>query len=65
MSWINDLDACASAGVINFDGPSFVTGSQPRYFGNPQFETLPDELLPRMRQHPQTDVYSPTKTPEK
>ena len=65
MSWINDLDACASAGIINFDGPSFITGAQPRYFGNPQFETLPDELMPQMRQQPQKDIYTYSKKPQK
>ena len=44
MSWINDLDACASAGIISFDAPAYVRGVQPRYVGNPNFAQLPDYL---------------------
>lgn len=46
MSWITDLDACASAGIIAFDAPAFVTGTKPRYYGNPPFATIPGELNP-------------------
>ena len=44
MSWINDLDACASAGVISFDAPAYIKGVPPRYVGNPDITYLPDYL---------------------
>ena len=40
-NWVNALDACAAAGVIDYDAPSFILGKQPRYAGHPEFEKLP------------------------
>lgn len=54
MTWVNDLDACASLGILNFDGPAYVMGTQPRYYGNPNFETVPDMVMPM---YPPSDVY--------
>ncbi len=58
MTWINDLDDCASLGIINFDGPAYILGRQPRYYGNPNFETIPDMVLPM---YPPSDVYQTNK----
>ena len=63
MSWINDLDALASAGVLNFDAPAYIRGTQPRYYGNPAFETIP-ENLPKPEQ-PKADVFDKSPTPVK
>lgn len=62
MSWINDLDMCASAGVIEFDAPAFVKGTKPRYYGHPEFETIPGELPP-MKKQPQKDEFKPSGDP--
>lgn len=35
MTWSDDLDMLARANVIGFDAPSYITGRQPRYIGNP------------------------------
>lgn len=56
MTWINDLDALASAGVIGFDAPAYITGRQPRYYGNPSLETIPDKL-PQIKEQPQKDEF--------
>ncbi len=56
MTWINDLDALASAGVIGFDAPAYIKGVQPRYYGNPALETLPD-TLPQINSQPQKDEF--------
>ena len=56
MSWINDLDACASAGIISFDAPAYIKGAQPRYWGNPDFAHLPEELVP-IKQQPTKDEF--------
>ena len=61
MSWINDLDACASAGIISFDAPAYVKGVQPRYVGNPDFAQIPD-YLPAAPQ-PQKDEFTKTTDP--
>ena len=49
-NWVNALDACAAAGVIDYDAPAFISGKTPRYIGHPEFEKLPlknDFLLPK------------------
>ncbi len=56
MSWINDLDALASAGVLGFDAPAYIMGTQPRYYGHPALETLPDSL-PAIKNQPQKDEF--------
>lgn len=61
MSWINDLDACASAGIISFDAPAYVRGVQPRYYGNPDFAQLPDFLPPAPQ--PKKDEFSKSTDP--
>lgn len=62
MSWINDLDACASAGIISFDAPAYIKGVQPRYYGNPDFAQLPD-FLPPAPQQPKKDEFSKSTDP--
>ena len=59
MSWINDLDACASAGIISFDAPAYIRDAQPRYVGNPDFATLPQELVP-IKRPVQKDTFTPS-----
>ena len=61
MSWINDLDALASAGVIGFDAPAYIKGVQPRYYGHPALETLPD-TLPQMNSQPKKDEFKTSGT---
>ena len=60
MSYIDDLDMCASLGIINFDGPAFIKGTAPRFVGNPAFETIPD-FSPAMRPQPQKDEFKQKK----
>ena len=60
MSYIDDLDMCASAGIINFDGPAFIKGTAPRFVGNPAFETIPD-FSPVMKPQPREDEFKPKK----
>lgn len=62
MSWINDLDACASAGIISFDAPAYVRGAQPRYVGNPDFAQIPD-YLPPVKQKPIKDEFTKSDDP--
>lgn len=57
MSWVNDLDALASAGVISFDAPAYIRGTTPRYFGNPPLESIAGELPP-IKQQPTKDEFS-------
>ncbi len=45
MSWINDLDSLASSGVIAFDAPAYILGKQPRYYGNPPLDIIPDQFV--------------------
>lgn len=61
MTWINDLDACASAGIISFDAPAYVHNVQPRYAGNPDFAQLPDYLPPAPK--PAKDEFSRSTDP--
>ena len=56
MSWINDLDACASAGVLEFDAPAYIHGTQARYFGHPELENI-QGTLPEMKKQPQKDEF--------
>ena len=56
MSWINDLDALASAGVISFDAPAYIYGTTPRYYGNPALETISDQL-PQIKYQPEKDEF--------
>lgn len=37
LDWISAMDACASAGIINYDAPAAILGQKPRYFGHPNF----------------------------
>ena len=57
MSWINDLDMCASQGIIDFDAPAYIRGTNPRYVGNPEFETITGEI-PNMKPQPQKDEFN-------
>ncbi len=63
-NWVNALDACAAAGIIDYDAPAFITGRVPRYFGHPQMEQLPlrnDFLLPpgiKLKDVPALDTYT-------
>ncbi len=57
MSWVNDLDALASAGVISFDAPAYIRGTTPRYYGNPSLETISDNL-PSIKQQPTKDEFN-------
>ena len=60
MSYVDDLDMCAAAGIINFDAPSFIKGTTPRYVGNPPFETIPD-FSPALPMQPQKDEFKKPK----
>ena len=57
MSWINDLDACASAGVLEFDAPAYIKGTQARYFGHPELENI-QGTLPEMKKQPKKDEFT-------
>ena len=41
---VNNLDNLAREGIIDFDATAFVTGTKPRYVGNPSYSqlSLPD-----------------------
>lgn len=62
-NWVNALDACAAAGIIDYDAPAFIMGQSPRYIGHPDFERLPlknDYLLPpgvKLTELPSIDTY--------
>ena len=62
MSWITDLDACASAGIIEFDAPAYIKGAAPRYYGNPPFETITGELPP-IKAQPKKDEFKKSGDP--
>lgn len=34
---INTLDLAAANGILDYDGAAFITGTQPRYMGSPEF----------------------------
>lgn len=38
---VNNLDNLAREGIIDFDATAFVTGTKPRYIGNPSYAQLP------------------------
>ena len=57
MSWINDLDMCASLGIINFDAPAYIRGTNPRYVGNPELEMISGQI-PDMKPQPQKDEFN-------
>ena len=61
MTWINDLDACAAAGVLNFDAPSYIRGTNPRYVGNPELANITGQI-PNIKPQPQKDEFN-TDTP--
>ena len=42
-SWVAAMDSLAAGGVINFDAPAYILGTNPRYVGNPSLENLPLE----------------------
>lgn len=56
MSYIHDLDALAAANVIEFDAPSYIRGTAPRYVGNPPLEMISDQLAP-IKQQPKRDEF--------
>ena len=62
MSWIADLDMCASAGILEFDAPAFIKGTTPRYHGHPDFPTIPGELPP-MKEQPKKDEFKSSGDP--
>lgn len=57
MSWINDLDMCASLGIIDFDAPAYIRGTNPRYVGSPEFASITGEI-PNIKPQPQKDEFS-------
>lgn len=63
-NWVNALDACAAAGIIDYDAPAFLTGTKPRYAGHPELEKLPIKndflLLPGIKMNgiPAFDTYT-------
>lgn len=48
---VNALDMAAANGILDYDGAAFITGTQPRYMGSPQFALPPSANL----QQPTTD----------
>lgn len=40
LDWITAMDACASAGIINYDAPAAILGQKPRYWGHPDFNKV-------------------------
>lgn len=62
MSWIADLDMCASTGILEFDAPAFIKGTTPRYYGHPDFPTIPGEL-PLMKEQPKKDEFKSSGDP--
>jgi hypothetical protein len=43
--WVNALDACASAGIIEYDAPADILGQKPRYVGSPKMNEIPTKIL--------------------
>ena len=56
MSWINDLDMCASLGIINYDAPAYIRGTNPRYAGSPDFANITGQI-PDMKPQPEKDEF--------
>ena len=46
LNVVNDLDRLASEGIIDFDAAALLTGTRPRYIGNPQMPMLPPTEVP-------------------
>lgn len=61
MSWVNNLDALASAGVLEYDAAADIKGVAPRYFGNPDLAALSGQL-PEMKTQPQKDEFKKEET---
>ena len=40
-NWINALDACSSAGILDYDAPADLLDMECRYLGNPNFDSIP------------------------
>lgn len=63
-NWVNALDACASAGIIDYDAPADILGQDARYIGHPKFTELPTvdlALLPegtKMKGQPTKDEFN-------
>lgn len=60
-NWISTLDACASAGILNYDAPADILGEKPRYYGNPDFESLETTRIPhgtKIKDQPKVDEFS-------
>lgn len=55
---VNNLDNLAREGIIDFDATAFITGTNPRYIGNPSYAHLP---LPDMSMIDTTNLKQPGK----
>ena len=52
---VQTLDLAAAKGILDYDGAAFITGTQPRYMGSPEF-MLPQNNFPQSNlQQPQKD----------
>ena len=62
-NWVYPLDACAAAGIIDYDAPADILGQEPRYMGSPKFKDIPTldtSLLPdgtKMKGQPKSDQF--------
>ena len=59
LDWVMPLDALASNGVIDYDAAADILGEPPRYFGHPEFESVP-QLLPKgttPQKSPESDIF--------
>lgn len=55
-NWAFDLDMLAHNNVIDFDGPAFIRGENPRYVGSP--DTMPPDFIPgKMQVQPKKDEF--------
>ena len=62
-NWAANLDMLAQEGIINFDGPAYVMGQNPRYVGNPnamQPFAGPVPEAPLISNQPGTDEFKPS-----
>ncbi len=66
MSWSNDLDMLAQAGVLDFDAPSYIYGRTPRYIGNPVMPNPFGEGIenPKLPEQPKIDEFKQPKVKE-
>lgn len=55
---VNNLDNLAREGIIDFDATAFVTGTKPRYIGNPSYAQLP---MPDMNDVDKSNLKQPSK----